>query len=134
MVRRRFFPLRDDESNNFRVVFMPTKEGDIPTDVAHDANNVYVEMHVPGINTDHIDITVNKDQLRVSGEREESVEVADRDFYRKEIHYGSFERVISLPCPVDKDKALALCEEGVLKITLPKRRPEESATIKITKK
>jgi len=133
MVRRRFFPVVDD-NDNFRVVFVPTKEGSIPTDVSQDADNVYVEMHVPGINTDHIEIMVNEDQLRVSGEREESVEVQDRDYYHKEIKYGSFDRVIPLPCAVEKNKVLAVCEEGVLKITLPKKTEQEAATIKITKK
>jgi len=54
---------------------------------------------------------------------------------RNSCKYGSFERVIELPCPVIGEKTKAEFEDGVLKVTLPKQRKNTKINnIKITKK
>ncbi len=108
---------------------------DLAADVYEDNGNVIVKMHVPGIDPDKIEIEVEDNHLHITGSREEEREVEDKQYYRKEIRYGSFERVITLPCSVLTEKTMADFENGILIIKLPKETKGRAAKkIKITKK
>jgi HSP20 family protein len=103
-----------DEGLTADTDFMPA------LDIRQDKDNVIVEMAVPGINAENVDISVENDVLTVNGRREEKKEVKREDYYRKEIREGSFSRSIVLPMAVMGEKADAVYEGGMLKITIPK--------------
>lgn len=107
---------------------------DLAADVYEENGNVIVEMHVAGINPDKVDINVEGDNLRVTGSREEEYETEDRNYYRKEIHHGSFERLIRLPAPVLAEQTRAEIDNGVLKITLPKQVKAQPRRVKVESK
>jgi len=107
---------------------------DLAADVYEENDAVYVEMHVPGLEPDEIDISVEDNHLRITGSRKEKEEVGDRGYYYKEIRRGEFERVLTLPSAVDSSKASAEFSGGVLKIVLPKKLAGESKKIKVNKK
>lgn len=117
----------------FEELNVPNVMRELATDVYEDDGNVIVEMNVPGIQADKVDIAVEGDHLRVTGHREEEKETKDRDYYVKEIRRGSFERIIHLPAAVDREKTKAEVHDGVLKITLPKKSKEQSHKIKVEK-
>lgn len=100
-------------------------------DVYQDKDNVIVEMDVPGVKEENLDIAVENDVLTVSGNREEKKEVKREDYYRKETRCGSFSRSIILPMQVKSSEAKANFKKGVLKITLPKADEIKSKKIKI---
>lgn len=108
---------------------------DLATNVYEDNGNVVVKMHLPGIELDQIDIKAEENYLSITGSREEEEKVKDKHHYHKEIKYGSFERVIELPCLVIGEKATAEFKDGVLMVTLPKQKKGKKATsIKVKKK
>lgn len=107
---------------------------DLAADVYEKDDMIYVEMHIPGLKPDEIDISVEDNHLRVSGSRKEKEEVSDRGYYYKEIRRGNFERVLTLPTAVDSTKASAEFSHGVLKIDLPKKIIGEPKKIKVNKK
>ncbi len=100
-------------------------------DIYQDKDNVIVEMDVPGIDPDKVDISVENDVLTISGEREEKKEVKREDYYRKEIRSGSFSRSIILPMKVKGEKAQAEFKKGTLKIILPKADEAKAKKIAI---
>ncbi len=104
---------------------------DLATDVYEEDDTVVVEMHAPDIDPSEIDVSIEGDYLRVSGSREESDEEEKRDYYRKEIRRGSFERIIPLPQAVDRDKASAEYENGCLVVMLPKAVGVEAGKVKV---
>lgn len=108
---------------------------DLAADVFEEDGDVIAKMHVPGIEPDNIDIEVEEDHLHVRGERKEEKKVEDKDYYKKEIRCGSFERIIPLPCHVNEEKTTAEYKDGVLTITMPKSRgaEKEGHRIKITR-
>jgi HSP20 family protein len=126
----RWRPMRDIESLFEEV----NVQQDLATDVYEDNGNVLVEMHLPGITPDKVDISVQDNHLRVTGTREEEKEYGDREYYHQEIKYGSFERVVPLPCSVDSSKAQAEIVNGVLKVLLPKQQSVKGAKIKVKAK
>ena len=68
--------------------------------------------------------------LTISSEKEESKEEKDKKFTRKEYNYSSFSRSFSLPEEVNKEKIEASYEDGVLKITLPRKEEAKNNSAK----
>jgi HSP20 family protein len=129
----RWSPFRDleqfiDEDMWPSTGFMPAM------DVRQDKDNVIVEMSLPGIDADKVDINVENDVLTVSGHREEKKETKREDYYRKEIREGSFSRSVVLPMAVKGDQAEAGYEKGMLRIMLPKAEEVKPKKIAIKMK
>ena len=59
--------------------------------------------------------------LTISAEKEETKEEKDKRFTRKEYNYSSFSRSFTLPDEVNQEKIDAKYEEGILKLTLPRK-------------
>ena len=98
--------------------FMP------PVDVLRDKENIIVRVDLPGMDKEDLEISLLNDSLFIRGEKKmENSEGAKQNVHRRERFYGSFERVIDLPNPVDGEKIRAAFRDGVLEITAP-LRPE----------
>jgi HSP20 family protein len=94
--------------------FMPA------ADVYETKTEVIVEMSVPHIDPEKVNISIENNVLHVKGSTEKKTEVDDKDYYRREIRSGSFYRTIPMPTAVVGDKASVVHQEGVLKISIPK--------------
>jgi HSP20 family protein len=117
------------------VVRRDSSAGFVPAiDMYEDKDNLIVETQLSGIDPEKVSIAIENDILSIRGESEKKSEVEDKNYYRKEIRRGSFHRTIQLPAHVDGDKASAVSEAGILKISVPKREVSQSKTIKIEKK
>jgi HSP20 family protein len=111
------------------------RSGFVPAvDMYEDNDNVIVETQLAGIDPEKVDISIENDTLTIKGEGEKTSEVEEKNYYRKEIRRGSFYRSIPLPTHVLGDKAAAVAEGGVLKITIPKAPESKPKTIKIQSK
>jgi HSP20 family protein len=107
------------------IAFVPV----VNTREADDA--YYIEVELPGVKKEDINIDVNEDTLTISGERKIKEEHKDDNFYKVESVYGKFERSFSLPEDVDTDKIEATSKNGVLEIKIPKIQKVEKAPKKI---
>jgi HSP20 family protein len=101
-------------------------------DLWEDADNLYVEAELPGMELSDLEILVTGgNQLALRGERKQP-SVEGGAWHRRERGFGNFSRAVTLPANVDADKVKAVFHHGVLTITLPKQ--EESKPRKITVK
>jgi HSP20 family protein len=99
----------------------------------YETNDCYVvKAAVPGVDPKDVDISVDDDVLTISGEFEQKDESNNENYIRREMRYGSFQRSLRLPPTVDADKADAQFENGVLKLTLPKKPEARARSLKIT--
>ena len=80
-----------------------------------------VSLAVPGLKKDDFKINVEGNMLTISSEKEENKEEKDKKFTRKEYNYSSFSRSFTLPEEINKEKIDAKYEDGVLKISLPRK-------------
>jgi len=82
-----------------------------------------IEMAVPGIDKNNIDIRVEKDQLIVESKHSsEIVEENEDDHYtRREFNYGAFRKSFYLNEKIDANKIDALYKDGILYIDLEKK-------------
>lgn len=100
-------------------------------DVWQDKDNVYVECPLAGIDPEKVNVSVENDVLTIEGKSEKKSEIDERDYYRKEVRYGSFHRAIALPAAVDGEKAKAEYEKGILRISIPKEERAKPKTVKV---
>jgi len=107
-------------------------EGKLSVDVAHDERMVYVVSTVAGAIPDRIEVYVHHDMLTIRGERINPIrELSDIEFYHQECFWGSFSRTIVLPVEVNADLSRARYKNGILEISIPKRKFDGKISIEI---
>lgn len=89
-----------------------------------------VSLAAPGLKKDDFKIDVDGNMLTISSEKEETKEEKEKKFTRKEYNYSSFSRSFTLPDEINMEKIKATYEDGVLKITLPRREEVKKVTAK----
>lgn len=92
---------------------------------------IVAEVNLPGIAPEKVEVSVKNQILEIKGHLEEKKEEKEKGYWRREIRKGAFERIVRLPSPVKEDKVEAICEKGVLKITMPKTETPKEKTAKI---
>lgn len=101
-------------------------------DVKDEGKSYFITAEIPGMSQDDINISVEENVLTLEGEKKSESKKEGKDFYRSEISYGSFYRTIPLRDEVDEAQANASYENGMLKITLPKKENTEKKSRKIS--
>jgi HSP20 family protein len=69
--------------------------------------------------------------LKIKGEKRQQKEEKDKNYYRVERSYGSFERILDLPEDSDADNILSNYKDGILTITIPRKMLPKKDTKKI---
>jgi HSP20 family protein len=78
-------------------------------------------VEIPGVDEKDVNLEMVNDTLTVRGEKKQEKEEKDKDYYRVERSYGSFQRVLSLPDDVDQQGVKAVFKRGVLTISMPRK-------------
>jgi len=78
-----------------------------------------IEMEVPGLKSDQLEISVVGDELSIKVQRPD-LQQEGVTYHRRERPVGEFARVLRLPAEVEADHVEAELRDGVLSITLPK--------------
>jgi HSP20 family protein len=81
-----------------------------------------LELAVPGMKKDDFTVEVDNDVLTISSEIKAENEEKKDNYTRKEFSFTSFKRAFTLPETVDGSKIDAKYEDGILKLTLPKKQ------------
>lgn len=100
-------------------------------DVVEDDKSVRVTAELPGITEKDFNVEIEGDQLVLRGEKKHDREEKRENYYFSERSYGSFSRVIPLPCDVDVENAKANFKNGMLEVELPKKEGAKSKRIKV---
>jgi len=91
-----------------------------PVDIQETEEGYRLAAELPGMTKDDINITLENNVLRLSGERKLEKDVKKESFHRIERAYGNFQRSFSLPHQVNSEKVEAAFKDGVLTILVPK--------------
>jgi HSP20 family protein len=101
----------------------------VPASVWEDANSYHVEMDVPGVTRDNVDLTYEKGTLRITTERTAPEE--QRSGLVDERRYGKVTRTVTLPESIDPDSIAAELTGGVLHVTVNKKPEAQPKRIEI---
>lgn len=89
--------------------------------LAETDEHVTVTMELPGVDPKDVDVQVSEQLLTVRGEKSDESEDKRKNYHYVERSFGSFQRSIHLPSPVDPDQVDASYKNGVLTVQIAKR-------------
>ena len=137
-IRNPLYQFRDEMDRLFNGFFGPAAEGLIPSvlrgqppvNVWERDDAVLVEMEVPGVKKDQLDLSVVGSELSIQINRPD-IEQEGVTYHRRERPVGSISRVLPLPHEVDANRIEAELHDGILIVTLPKAESAKPRKITI---
>ena len=113
---------------NNNIYKQDIKENWLPAvDINEDSSSFTLTADIPGLNKSDIDISVEDNILRISGDREYIKTDKDIEYHYHERNHGKFFRSFKLPLTVDEKKISAVFKNGVLTIILPKTKETQTS-------
>ncbi|MCO4292534.1 Hsp20/alpha crystallin family protein [Solitalea sp. MAHUQ-68] len=103
--------------------------------IRENPDNYELEVAAPRLNKKDFEVSVENGLLTISGHKETQSEENNNHFTRREFSYNSFKRSFSLPEDVKQDEVVAVYQNGILHVTLPKSEQAKAKaprTIKIS--
>lgn len=102
------------------------KENDKMKCDIYEKDNIYhIEADIPGFTKDDIKVEFNKGNLTITAEKSNDEEQEEKNYLRRERYYGKYQRTFYLG-EINEEDAEATFLNGILKITIPKKREEEN--------
>lgn len=98
--------------------------------ITEDDDAYRLHLAAPGMKRDDFKVDIEGDTLTIRSEKESETEEKSKRYARREYGYTSFSRSFTLPADVNRERIDAHYEDGILKLTLPRReeaRRKESA-------
>ncbi len=95
--------------------------------------NYKMKVQLPGVNKEDIQIELNSDYVTVSAEikdeKEKTEETSETQrVHTSELRYGKYIRTVSFDTPIRTNDSIAEYKNGILQITLPKQKIEQTKT------
>jgi HSP20 family protein len=140
----RFDPVREiaDMRETFNRLFdqavawprteFPTIFGEAPAlDIYETEEQIKVEAPMPGMKPEEIEVTLTGNLLTIKGEHKSKEEVKEEQYYRREVRYGAFKRIVVLPETADVEYPSTEFEDGVLTVSFPRLAKEEPKKLEV---
>ena len=103
-----------------------------PVDIYEtDAREVMLQIDLPGLRREDIDVTVENNTLTIRGDRRRDEAIGEDRYHRIERAYGAFSRSFTLPNTLDGARVRAEYRDGVLTIAVPLREEARPRQIQV---
>ncbi len=89
-------------------------------DIYEASEEIIILAELAGINKEDLDVEASSRAVKISGKRSFMFSGEDTSYCLAEIQYGSFERTLILPAPIDTDIISASFSNGLLQIRMAK--------------
>ena len=103
-----------------------------PVDLYETDDSLVLEMAVPGMGPDEIDISLEGNKLTIRGESKPVEDQGVRRYYLQEIPHGTFVRSFTLPVEINADEVKAEFKNGLLRLLMPKVETARAKRIPIS--
>jgi HSP20 family protein len=100
-----------------------------PASVWEENDRFHVELDLPGVKQENLELTFEKGALSITAER--IAPEAERTNWHDERGYGKVTRIVSLPDSADTENINAALESGVLHVTVPKKPEAQPKRIEV---
>lgn len=101
------------------------------TDASATDQNYEIDIELPGVPSENIDVSVHDGTLTVRGDKHSERTEEGRTFFFTERSYGAFQRSFRLPEDADVGKIIAENKDGVLKLRIAKTAPTDEKVHRI---
>ena len=118
-----------------RLLHSPWGHAFPPYNVKEDGKSFEIELMVPGYNKNDFNISVDEEFLTVSVENKHEDEKKGDDYTHRQFGFSSFSRSFHLPANANEEIIQAKYNDGILKLTIPKKnitaqKPKKSIEVK----
>jgi len=103
----------------------------MPVEISDKGELYDIRAELPGVKKEDLDIDIEDNFLRINAKKFEETTEEEKNFKHSEFNYGEFSRTIQIPEEIDINKTEAKLENGVLKITAPKKNKEKEQSKKL---
>ena len=93
------------------------------TDVYLRDGGLVIKVELAGMRREDLELTIEGNQLKISGHRPDGCRSANCRFLVMEISYGAFESYIEVPPGYDLERAQASYLNGFLRVDVPEKEP-----------
>ena len=94
-------------------------------DVSETERGLKICAELPGVSEKDIDVRLEDDVLVIRAEKKFERKDENQNYHFMERSYGTFQRALRLPGPVDPEQVQASFENGVLTVSVPKSEQQE---------
>ena len=101
-------------------------------DMYETPEEIVVRAEIAGVDKENLQIEINSRAVKMSGLRKEMTSVPDGTYRLAEIQYGSFERILYLPAPIDPEVVSSTYAHGFLQIRMAKMSQGKTHQIPVT--
>lgn len=98
----------------------PLPTSTYPYDLYETGDSLVLEMAVPGLRKDDLEVRLEGNRLTIRGTYPEAQDTEERRYWSRGLPRGSFVQSLTLPASVEVDKIQATITDGLLRLTLPK--------------
>lgn len=101
------------------------------TDVYLTEEGLVIRVELAGMRREDLELTVENQQLTISGHRSDGCRTGKCSFVVMEINYGPFETTLDLPAGYDLSRARASYQNGFLRIDVPEKTQSGGTSVSI---
>ncbi len=103
-----------------------------PVNILENKDSYVIDVVAPGFDKGDFKINLDKQTLTLSAEKKTEQAAEGDKQIRREFSFRSFSRSFTVDENIDADKINAKYENGVLKVTLPKKEAKQETAKEIT--
>jgi HSP20 family protein len=108
-----------------------------PYDLVDKGDRYELQVELPGMDKDKVNIKARKDSIDISAEQTLSEEDKKRNYVYRSRSYSSYSATIPLPEEIVSENVKAKMNHGLLELEIPKKTPskpeeQEGTTVRIT--
>jgi HSP20 family protein len=117
---------------DFCMPVLPKARREAPyLDLVETREGLVITAEIPGVDPEDLDVTVTDELLTIRGAMKRKPYREGQGYAGLERSRDSFSRSLRVTCPIKVDEVTATYKEGVLRIVLPKCKPEQGREIKV---
>ncbi len=110
---------------------MADEDGELTVDIYDRGDAIVIQSTVAGVKPEDLDISITADTITIRGKRARNEEINERNYYYKELFWGTFSRTVILPEEIDDMAAEASMKNGLLLVVLPKKKRIVTQKLKV---
>ena len=102
-------------------------KGTVPSvNIKEEEETYIIEVAAPGLSKEDFDIDIDKNILSISSGNEQKNEEEKENYTKREFCFSEFKRSFTLPETTKPDEISAIYENGILIISIPKKKKDET--------
>ncbi|MGW0390492.1 Hsp20/alpha crystallin family protein [Streptomyces sp. NPDC003042] len=124
-------PFRELDRLTQQVLGTAARSAAMPMDAFREGDAFVVELDLPGVDPESIDLDVEQNVLNIKAERRTTASGDDREVLIAERPAGTFSRQLFLGETLETDRVEASYDAGVLRLTIPVAEQAQPRKIEI---